>query len=92
MKSSSLEFQTVGTDIGVYNCEIHIKFRLIEEKDVLRDRDQLLERLLDAFACGIDDYLETTHIHVEAQEISETDASPKMRRRLIRLRNSSELA
>lgn len=92
MKSNSLDYQSVSPEVGVYDCEVHIRFRLIEEKNVLLDREQLLERLLDAFACGIDDYLETTHVFVEAQEVPETSASPQMRRRLIRLRNSSDLA
>ena len=92
MKFSSLEYQSVGSEVGVYDCEIHLKFRLIEEKGALRDREQLLEMLLDAFACGADEYLEATQVHVDAQEIPEVDASPQMRRQLIRLRNSRELA
>ncbi|MDX2240671.1 MAG: Npun_R1517 family heterocyst differentiation transcriptional regulator [Leptolyngbyaceae cyanobacterium bins.302] len=92
MKSSSLEHQPVNAEVGVYDCEIHLKFRLIEEKGALRDRDQLLEMLLDAFACGSDEYLEPVQVQVEAQEISEMDASPQMRRQLIRLRNSKDLA
>jgi Npun R1517 len=91
MKSSSLERQPVSLEVGVYDCEIHLKFKLIEEKGVLCDRDKLLELLLDAFACGADEFLEPAHVHVSAQEISEMDASPQMRRQLIRLRNSSDL-
>ncbi|MBD1911414.1 MULTISPECIES: Npun_R1517 family heterocyst differentiation transcriptional regulator [unclassified Leptolyngbya] len=81
-----------ASEIGVYDCEIHLKFRLIEEKAVLGDREQLLETLLDAFACGADEYLEHIQVEVNAQEISEVLASPKMRRQLIRLRNSKEMA
>lgn len=92
MKSNPLEFQSVRPEIGVYDCEIHIKFRLIEEKALLCDRDQLLDVLLEALACGEDEYLESTHLQVEAQEISETEASPQMRRQIIRLRNSSDMA
>ena len=92
MKYDSLEYQPATFDVGVYECEIHLKFRLIEEKGALSDRDQLLEMLLDAFACGTDEYLESMQVHVQAQEIPETDASPKMRRQLIRLRNSHESA
>lgn len=80
------------SEIGVYDCEIHLKFRLIEEKAALSDREQLLEMLLDAFACGADEYLEHLQVKVDAQEISEMLASPKMRRQLIRLRNSKEMA
>lgn len=81
-----------NSEVGVYDCEIHLKFRLIEEKTALGDREQLLETLLDAFACGSDDYLENIQVQVNAQEISEVLASPEMRRQLIRLRNSSDLA
>jgi len=78
------------SDISVYDCEIHLKFRLIEEKMNLGDREQLLETLLDAFSCGADDYLEHIQVEVDAQEVPEVQASPKMRRQLIRLRNSRE--
>jgi Npun R1517 len=92
MKFGSLEYQPVNSEVGVYDCEIHLKFKLIEEKGILRDREQLLEILLEAFACGADEYLEPVQIHVEAQEVSEVEASPQMRRQLIRLRNSRDLA
>lgn len=91
MNTNSIEYQPTNPNIGVYDCEIHLKFRLIEEKGVLNDRERLLEILLDAFACGLDEYLEATQVQVKAQEISETDASPQMRRQLIRLRNLREL-
>lgn len=92
MKHSSLEYQPTNPEVGVYECEIHLKFRLLEEKGAISDRDQLLELLIDAFTCGVDEYLEPVQVHVEAQEISEVDASPQMRRQLIRLRNCSDLA
>ncbi len=91
MKSGSAQYQPVNSEVGVYDCEIHLKFRLIEEKGALSDREQLLETLLEAFACGADEYLEPIEVEVSAQELSEVDASPQMRRRLIRLRNSSDL-
>lgn len=87
-----LECQTASSDIGVYECEIRLKFRLIEEKGALDDRDNLLELLLDAFACGADEYLEQIQAEATVEAISEVQASPKMRRRLIRLRNSRDLA
>jgi hypothetical protein len=90
MKSNSLENQPVGSEFAVYDCEIHLKFRLIEEKQVLRDREKLLEILLDAFSYGADEFLESVQTQVEACEISEVDASPQMRRQLIRLRNSRD--
>lgn len=88
-----LEYQQPTVpEVGVYECEIHLKFRLIEEKGALTDRDRLLELLIDAFTCGTDEYLEPLQIEVAANELSETEASPQMRRRLIRLRNSKDLA
>ncbi len=90
MKSNSLEHQPAKPEIGIYDCEIHLKFKLIEDKHVLNDRDRLLEMLLDAFSYGTDEYLEQVQVHVAAEEISETNASARMRRQIIRLRNSSK--
>ncbi len=87
-----LGYQPAPPAVGVYECEVHLKFRLIEEKGILGDREKLLEMLLDAFTCGTDEYLESIQVEVDAQEISEVEASPAMRRQLIRLRNSKELA
>ncbi len=78
-------------DVAIYDCEVHLKFRLLEEKGALLDRDQLLEMLIDAFTSGSDEYMEPTQVKVDAQEINEMDASPQMRRQLMRLRNSREL-
>jgi hypothetical protein len=91
MKSSSVEYQSVSPKVSVYDCEIRLKFRLIEETGALCNREELLEMLLDAFACGADEYLEPVQVHVEAKEVPEVEASPQMRRQLIRLRNSSDL-
>jgi len=82
--------QVNKAQVSVYECEIHLKFRLIEEKSVLRDREHLLELLLDAFAEGPDEFLETLQARVKAHEVSELEASPQMRRQLMRLRNSAE--
>lgn len=90
MKYDSLEYKTETPEVGVYECEVHLKFRLLEEKGALRDREQLLELLIDAFSCGSDDYMEPLQVQVKAEEISEFIASPQMRRRLIRLRNSKD--
>jgi hypothetical protein len=87
-----LEYQASTPEVSVYECEIHLKFRLIEEKEALSDRERLLELLLDAYSCGTDEYLESIRIEVAAQEVPEIQASPQMRRRLIRLRNSKDLA
>ncbi|WDD36230.1 Npun_R1517 family heterocyst differentiation transcriptional regulator (plasmid) [Nostoc sp. UHCC 0926] len=78
-------------ETGVYECEIHLKFRLIEEKGLLADRELLLQVLLDALSIGSDDFLETLQASVKVQEVSELKASPQMRRYLLRLRNSKAL-
>ncbi|MGI0492054.1 Npun_R1517 family heterocyst differentiation transcriptional regulator [Alkalinema pantanalense CENA528] len=92
MQYDSLNYdQSATPEVGVYECEVHLKFRLIEERGVLSNRDQLLEILLDAFSCGSDEFLEPLQVAVNAQEVSEVNASPKMRRQLIRLRNSKDL-
>jgi len=85
------EYQPTNPEIGVYECNIHLKFRLLEEKGALTDRDRLLELLLDAFTCGSDEYMEPLQVEVAAEEIPELQASPEMRRRLIRLRNSKDM-
>jgi Npun R1517 len=84
--------QINNVNVAVYECEIHLKFRLIEEKGILGDREELLQLLIEAFAEGADEYLETMQAQVKAEEISELQASPEMRRQLMRLRNSSEYA
>ncbi|MBR8834011.1 MAG: Npun_R1517 family heterocyst differentiation transcriptional regulator [Stigonema ocellatum SAG 48.90 = DSM 106950] len=92
MNSKALPRQVNNIEVGVYECEIHLKFRLIEEKSLLGDRDQLLQVLLDALTEGPDDFLETLQESVKANEVSELKASPQMRRQLMRLRNSSDNA
>ncbi len=86
-----IEYQPTNAELGVYECEIHLKFRLIEEKEAFSDRDKLLEMLIEAFACGTDEYMEPLQVEVETREIAELEASPSMRRHLIRLRNSKDL-
>ncbi len=78
-------------EVGIYECEVNLKFRLIEEKGALKNKEDLLEMLLDAFGYGTDDFLEALNVHVEANEVSEVEASPQLRRQLIRLRNSKDL-
>lgn len=91
MNSKALPRQVSNIDVGVYECEIHLKFRLIEEKSILgEDRDQLLQVLLEALTEGADDFLETLYTTVKAHEVPELKASPQMRRQLMRLRNSTE--
>ncbi|EFA71798.1 hypothetical protein B7O87_04140 [Cylindrospermopsis raciborskii CENA303] len=88
MNSKALPSQVNNLQVGVYECEIHLKFRLIEEKSLLGDREQLLQVFLDALTEGSDEFLEMLQASVKAQEISEFKASPQMRRQLMRLRNS----
>jgi len=78
--------------VGIYECEVNLKFRMIEEKGVLKNRDELLDMLLEAFAYGNDEYLEATVTQASANEVAETDASPDLRRQLMRMRNSREYA
>ncbi|MCY7407601.1 MAG: Npun_R1517 family heterocyst differentiation transcriptional regulator [Alkalinema sp. CAN_BIN05] len=77
--------------VGIYECEVHLKFRMIEEGKLPNDRTELLEMLLEAYGYGTDEYLEPLQVEVRAEAIEEMSASPKMRRQLIRLRNSKEL-
>lgn len=81
--------QTIDDSVGVYECEIRLKFRLIEEKLAMRDPEQLLQMLVDAFAYGSDEYMESLDTDVVVHEVAELDASPNLRRQLIRLRNAS---
>ena len=77
--------------VGVYECEVRLKFRMIEEGKLPTDHGELLEMLLEAYGYGTDEYLEPLQVEVRAEAIEEVSASPKMRRQLIRLRNSKEL-
>jgi Npun R1517 len=88
---SSLNRPSIAPSVHVYECEVHLKFRMIEEKSLPTDRAELLELLLDAFGYGSDEYLDPFHVEVKTAEVSEMDASPEMRRQLIRLRNSKDL-
>jgi hypothetical protein len=93
MQHDSFDIKKTSTfEVGVYECEVRLKFRLIEEKGALDQKARLLEVLIDAFAYGSDDYLEPIQVEAMATEICELAASPQMRRQLIRLRNSNELA
>ncbi|MEM7579469.1 MAG: Npun_R1517 family heterocyst differentiation transcriptional regulator [Cyanobacteria bacterium P01_A01_bin.80] len=80
---------TSRIEVGVYECEINLKFRLIEEKSLLRDREQLLQVLLDSLTEGSDDFMEMFQQLVKVHQITELKASPQMRRMLMRLRNSN---
>lgn len=92
MSSNPIHYSSNSPDVGVYDCEIHLKFRLIEDREALGDREQLLENLLEAFTCGADECMQPLQVYVAAEEIAEVDATPEMRRQLIRLRNSRDLS
>ncbi|HEY9764268.1 MAG TPA: Npun_R1517 family heterocyst differentiation transcriptional regulator [Trichocoleus sp.] len=87
--NSSAHHQSLEPQVGVYECEVKLKFRIIEEKGVMQDQEHLLELLVDAVAYGSDEFVESLHSEVSLQEISEVNASPEMRRQLIRLRNAN---
>jgi len=79
-------------DVGIYECEVRLKFRIIEEQLTMTNKEELVETLVDAFAYGSDEYLEALDSDVDIQQLQDVgDASPQMRRQLIRLRNSSRL-
>ncbi len=90
MKSKAVSLQSKKVEVSIYECEIHLKFRLIEEKCALSDRHDLLELLIEAFTIGADEYMEPLQADVNTQEISDLEASPQMRRQLMRLRNLSD--
>lgn len=85
--SITAQQSAVESQVGVYECEVTLKFRIIEEDRVMQDRERLLELLIDAFSYGSDEFVEPIESEVEISEISEVLASPLMRRQLIRLRN-----
>ena len=91
MKSEAASLQPKNDEVNVYECEIHLKFRLIEEECALSDRNELLEVLIEAFTIGADEYMEPLQADVNTQKISDLEASPQMRRQLMRLRNSSDV-
>ncbi len=79
-------------DVGIYECEVRLRFRIIEEQLTMTNHEELVETLVDAFAYGSDEYLEALDSHVAIQRLQDIgQASPAMRRQLIRLRNSSRL-
>jgi hypothetical protein len=88
---SSINPSLPDNELGIYECEVRLKFRILEEKLAMDNREDLLETLMDAYAYGSDEYLEALSSHVKIEEIEAIEASPAMRRQLIRLRNSQKL-
>ncbi|MEO1509551.1 MAG: Npun_R1517 family heterocyst differentiation transcriptional regulator [Cyanobacteria bacterium J06633_23] len=91
MSSNQLDYDE---NINIYECEVRLKFRLIEDKLAMDQREQsaLVESLVDAYTYGDDEYLEFLESQINICEIQALEASPEMRRQLIRLRNSRRLA
>ncbi|WP_198806782.1 Npun_R1517 family heterocyst differentiation transcriptional regulator [Leptolyngbya sp. BL0902] len=85
--ATSASHSPLPSQVGVYECEVTLKFRLIEESQVIDQQDHLLELLIDAFSYGSDEFVEALESQVKVQVIDEVNASPLMRRQLIRLRN-----
>ncbi len=93
MNSKPLPLQKNSVEVSVFECEISLKFRIIEETGLLKDmsdKEQLIQFLLESFIAGNDDFLETQLEHVKAYKVDEIKASPQMRRQLMRLRNSPD--
>ena len=87
---TSANLSPVELQVGVYECEITLKLRILEENRVMQNRDQLIELLIDAFSYGSDEFVEALHAHLSVTEVPEVEASPLMRRQLIRLRNTPQ--
>ena len=83
-----------NNDIYIYECEVHLKFRIIENRLTINEADNstLIESLVDAYSYGDDEYLESLESQIKIHEIQALEASPAMRRQLIRLKNSCRLA
>jgi hypothetical protein len=79
-------------DVNIYECEVRLKFQIVEDKLFIHECDQsmLIASLVDAYSYGDDDHLEHLESHIDISEVQAIEASPEMRRQLIRLRNSSK--
>ncbi|HSM84242.1 MAG TPA: Npun_R1517 family heterocyst differentiation transcriptional regulator [Nodosilinea sp.] len=85
--ATSAPHPSIETQVAIYECAVTLKFRILEESHVMTDQDDLLELLIDAFSYGSDEFVETIESHLEINKVPEIQASPLMRRQLIRLRN-----
>ncbi|MGB7087258.1 MAG: Npun_R1517 family heterocyst differentiation transcriptional regulator [Phormidesmis sp.] len=89
---SSTNRSLPDSNIDIYECEVRLKFRIIEERLIMTNKEELVETLIDAFAYGSDEYLEALDSQVTIHQLQDIEqASPQMRRQLIRLRNSNRL-
>lgn len=91
--ATSFNISDQNDNVNIYECEVHLKFRIIEEQVAINERDNsaLIETLIDAYAYGDDEYLESLESQINIHEIQALEASPEMRRQLIRLRNCRKL-
>ena len=90
---SSTNRSLPDSNVGIYECEVRLKFRIIEEQMTMTNKEELVETLVDAFAYGSDEYLEALDSQVAIEQLQDVgEASPAMRRQLIRLKNSSRLS
>lgn len=90
----TFDLSAQNNSVNIYECEVRLKFRIIEDKITIdgNDNHALLEALVDAYTYGDDEYLESLESQIDIHEIQALEASPAMRRQLIRLRNSRRLA
>ncbi|MGD1856679.1 MAG: Npun_R1517 family heterocyst differentiation transcriptional regulator [Leptolyngbyaceae cyanobacterium] len=91
---TSFDLSAQNDSVNIYECEVHLKFRIIEDKLTIdkQDTDALIEALVDAYTYGDDEYLESLESQINIHEIQALEASPEMRRQLIRLRNCHKFA
>lgn len=91
MDSSIKTDNQIPAEVGLYECEVRLRIRIIEERLSMENQDDLLALLLDALSYGSDEYLETLDSQVAVKKLNELQATPEMRQQLIRLRNSQSL-
>ncbi len=88
------DLSSPANNVNIYECEVHLKFRIIENELAVNgtDNSALIDALVDAYSYGDDEYLESLESQINIHEIEALEASPEMRRQLMRLRNSRNLA
>ena len=91
--ATSFNISDQNDNVNIYECEVRLKFRIIEDQVAIDERDKsaLLETLVDAYTYGDDEYLESLESQIDIHAIQALEASPEMRRQLIRLRNCRKL-
>jgi hypothetical protein len=87
---TTVNISPVESQVDIYECEISLKLRILEENHVMQNREQLIELLMDAFSYGSDEFVEAISSQLSVAKVPDVEASPLMRRQLIRLRNTSQ--